>query len=153
MKIIQLYADLMALGAITAQPVLQSPVERRESASYRLAVASVVQPSDSPHGVAVVVRQGFCAVDEMPQVVVPVAQVVDDPVALLCAETALDAAPFPCCSFGRLVCPEGLGVEVSIRYLYGYIYTGIYIYICLRLDEIKRQKLRRWVEKEHRWGK
>lgn len=101
----------MTLGAIATQPVLESSVERPESASHRLAVAPIIQPSHSSHGVAFIIRQGFCAVDEMPQVIVPVAQVVNDPVALFCAETALDAAPFPCGSFGGLVRPERLGKE------------------------------------------
>lgn len=110
MKTIQLDAHLMALGAVTTQPMLESAVERSESGSYRLAVAPIIQPPHSPHGAALIIRQSFCAVDEMPQVVVPVAQVVDDPVAFVCAEAALDAAPFPGCSFGRLVRPEGLRV-------------------------------------------
>lgn len=35
------------------------------------------------------------ALYEMPEVVVPVAQIVDDLVAFFCAETSFDAAPFP----------------------------------------------------------
>lgn len=70
-------------------------MERSKGVPDRFAVAPIVQPPYSPHGVALVMWESCCAFYEMSEVVVPVAQIVNDLVAFFCAEASFDAAPFP----------------------------------------------------------
>lgn len=95
MKTVQLDTHLMALRAITIQPSLKCSMKRSKGVSNGFAVAPIVEPPYSSHGIALVMRESCCAFYEMPEVIVPVAQVVDDLVAFFCAEASFDAAPFP----------------------------------------------------------